>query len=355
MNMKNILLSSIYILCSASTVFAWGDLGHQTVAEIAQRQLSAKAKVMVYDLIGHGPMAEAAIYPDLVRSDEDYKEFAAYHFIEIDPRWGSYDKIPAALKEKHDANSLIASIPTKIFENIFSGPKYDKLQRQDLMRYLIHLVGDVHQPLHVGNGYDRGANWCQVSYPLPESKCDCGNNTKNTNLHSFWDSTLVDYSFTAKKTKNPAYKMPSWKGYSELADLIMNDYNLNDFKKFTQDAPATWYKESQSLHSKVYPNGSADPASHTFCQSLVKDENGQVVKDGFGVAKIVKASSTFQVDETYMLASTEIIKTQILKAGLRLAGILNEMADRNYPGSPEKFQEDKIQSLKTLLNDFANK
>ncbi len=149
--------------------------------------------------------------------------------------------------------------------------------------------------------------------------------------------------------------MPSWKGYSELADLIMSDYSLNDFKKFTQDEPTTWYKESQSLHSKVYPNGSADPATHTYCQSLVKDENGQVVKDGFGVAKIIKSSSTYQVDEAYMLAATEIIKTQILKAGLRLAGILNEMAEKKYPGSPEKFQEDKIQSLKTLLNDFANK
>lgn len=344
MKINTIINFSVSVLFCSSVSFAWGDLGHQTVAEIAQRQLSAKAKVMVYDLIGHGPMAEAAIYPDLVRSDEDYKEFAAYHFIEIDPRWGSYDKIPAALKEKHDANSLISSIPTKIFENILSGPKYDKLQRQDLMRYLIHLVGDVHQPLHVGNGYDRGANWCQVSY-----------NLKNTNLHSFWDSTLVDYSFTAKKVKNPSYKMPSWKGYSELADLIMSDYSLNDFKKFTQDEPTTWYKESQSLHSKVYPNGSADPATHTYCQSLVKDENGQVVKDGLGVAKIIKASSTYQVDEAYMLAATEIIKTQILKAGLRLAGILNEMAEKKYPGSPEKFQEDKIQSLKTLLNDFANK
>lgn len=358
MKAPHLLMTSIFTLCLSPAVFAWGDLGHQTVAEIAQRQLSPKAQVMVYDLIGHGPMAEAATYPDLVRSDEDYKEFAAFHFVEIDPRWGSYEKIPAALKEKHDANSLISSIPTKIFENILSAPKYDKLQRQDLMRYLIHLVGDVHQPLHVGNGYDRGANWCQISYPVTESKCDCnknGNNFKNTNLHSFWDSTLVDYIFTAKKIKNPSYKMPSWKGYNELADLLMKDYNVEDFKKFTKDEPLAWYKESQALHSKVYPNGSAEPSSHTYCQSLVKDENGQVVKDLLGVAKIVKASSSYQVTDNYMLESSEIIKVQILKAGTRLAGILNEMAEKNYPGSSEKFQEDKIQSLKNLLNDFSNK
>lgn len=347
MSSKNKLLLSLSIILLTPSVFAWGDLGHQTVAEIAQRNLSKQAKNMVYDILGHGPMAEAAIYPDLVRSDEDYKEFSAYHFVEIDPRWGDYDKIPAALKEKHDANSLISNIPEKIFAKIFSKPRYDKNQKQDLMRYLIHLVGDVHQPLHVGNGYDRGANWCQITYDLTGS-------STTGNLHSFWDSKLVDYIFTAQKIKDPNYKTPGWKGHSELADLITKDLDVDEYKKFQKDSPKTWYKESQALHSKVYPDGSANPADHTYCQSLIKDERGELVKDAFGVAKINKASNVYKVEKDYILNSTEIIKSQILKAGLRLADILNTMAEKNYPGAQEQFQEDKIESLKTLLNDFSN-
>lgn len=358
---KIIFSSSVLIVITHSQMcLAWGDLGHQTVAEIAQRNLSPKAKIMVSEILGHGPLAEAAIFPDLVRSDEDYKEFSSFHFIEIDPRWGTYQKIPFYLKEKRDANSLISNIPTKLFENILSKPKFNKNQRQDLLRYLVHLVGDVHQPLHVGNGFDRGGNWCQIKYPISKNKNSFKKEDEvlfnKSNLHSFWDSTLVENIFYFQKTKNPNYKIPSWKGYVELADLILSESKPAEQKSFQTLDIYTWYAESQELHTKVYPdkNKTTLASERSYCQRLVKDEKGEIVKDDFGVAKIIKDTDVAELDDSYMLNSAEIIKQQILKAGLRLAAVMNDMAQKNYQDPTESFEESKLNDLKMLLNEFNN-
>ncbi len=122
-NVLTIIFAILFLYCQ--NIFAWGDLGHQTVAEIAQRRLSPKAKLMISDILGHGPLAEAATFPDLVRSDKDFNKFAAFHFIEIDHQGPSYDLDKN--KPKHDANAIIANVPLKLFSMEKSGKnKYNK-------------------------------------------------------------------------------------------------------------------------------------------------------------------------------------------------------------------------------------
>lgn len=336
----------------SSIVFAWGDLGHQTVGEIAQRNLSAKGLKLVHKILGHGPLAEAATFPDLVRSDSDYNEFSTFHFVEIDPRYnGSYDKIPVALKATRDANSIISNVPEKLFSGFFND-RFSKNQKMDLLKYLVHLVGDVHQPLHVGNGYDRGANMCNVKYPMME---DGQKKMKSTNLHSFWDSVLVEKVFAAQKIKNPNYKMPSWKGFKELADLIIEDQkDLNTLQVKTTPV-LEWYKESQALHAQVYIDAApVSPADREYCSRIVKDEQGKVVKDARGLDKIVQATGAAEATDEYVQASSEVVKAQIMKAGLRLAYMINQMAEKQYANDSEEFQSKKIKELSDLLVEFSN-
>ncbi len=354
-NLKKIVTSVMATTLVSSMALAWGDLGHQTVGEIAQRNLTPKGKRLVEEILGHGPMAEAATFPDLVRSDEDYKEFASFHFVEIDPRYdGSYGKIPVALREKIDANSLIAGVPTKLFMGK-STPKFSKNQRMDLMRYLIHLVGDVHQPLHVGNGYDRGANWCNVKYSVGKGEKA---QIKSSNLHSFWDSALVEEIFYAQKEKDPKYKMPGWKGYKELADLIIEDQKSLKTKEIASAPSVEWYKESQALHSKVYIDGATDlhPSQREYCMRLTKDANGKPVLDEKGVAVTVKATGAAEATPEYMKQASEIIKAQIMKAGLRLANTINTMAQAHYKGGgAAEYKSKKVKELSDLIKEFENK
>ncbi len=341
--------------------FAWGDLGHQTVGEIAQRNLTPKGNRLVEEILGHGPMAEAATFPDLVRSDEDFtpspqkKEasFSDYHFIEIDPRFnGSYELVPDILKAPRDANSMISNIPGKLMSGFLGVSKFTKNQKMDLMRYLIHLVGDVHQPLHVGNGYDRGANMCNLKYSVVE---DGVVKIKSTNFHSFWDSTLVDKVFANQKIKDPSYKMPGWKGFKELADLIVEDQKALNTDEIKNTPVLDWYKESQSLHSKVYidsvPTAAAD---REYCGRLVKGADGVNEKDARGVDKMIKATGSAEATEDYMKAGTEIVKSQLMKAGLRLAQTINTMAEKEYVKGTEDYESKKIGELKELLVEFEN-
>lgn len=353
-NLKKFSTSIFAATLVSSIAFAWGDLGHQTVGEIAQRNLTPQGKRLVEEILGHGPLAEAATFPDLVRSDEDYKEFASFHFVEIDPRYeGSYDKIPLALREKIDANSIIAGVPQKLFKGLFF-QTFSRAQKMDLLRYLVHLVGDVHQPLHVGNGYDRGANWCDVKYKVGKGDKV---QVKSAKLHSFWDSILVEEIFYAQKTKNPNYKMPGWKGYKELADLIIEDQKELATEEISATPVLEWYKEAQALHDKVYIDGGRKlhPTEREYCQHLIKDANGKPEVDQRGVAKIVKATASAEATEDYMAESSEIIKSQIMKAGLRLAHILSDMGDRRYLNGVTDYQSLKVQELEELLKEFENK
>lgn len=354
-NFKQVATSVLATTLVSSMALAWGDLGHQTVGEIAQRNLSSKGKRLVEEILGHGPMAEAATFPDLVRSDEEYKEFASVHFVEIDPRYdGTYSKIPLALRENIDANSFISGIPAKLFVGK-SAPEFSKNQRMDLMRYLIHLVGDVHQPLHVGNGYDRGANWCNVKYTV--GKGDKAQ-VKSSNLHSFWDSALVEEIFFAQKEKNPKYKIPGWKGFKELADLIIEDQKELNNKAIVSAPAIEWYKEAQSLHSKVYIDGTTElhPSQREYCMRLVKDANGKPVLDEKGVAQTVKATGAAEANPEYMKEASEIIKGQIMKAGLRLAHVINTMGQARYKGAgATEYQSKKVKELTDLIKAFENR
>lgn len=337
------------------SVWAWADLGHQATAEIAQRHLTGKGKKLVSEILGNGPLAEAGTFGDLVKSDAAYADFSPMHFVEIDPLWQTYDKIPAPLRPQRDADTVLQIVPAKLFAVEKSGATFNANQRRDLLRFLVHVAGDVHHPFHVGNSYDRGGTWCDVKYPGNDGKSD---RLSKTNLHALWDTNLVNFVFQAQQMKDAAFKMPKFQGFSELADLILNDKDIQalkpEFDKIAAEPVLEWYKQSQALHAKVYPD--ATPVSHprerTYCKHLERDENGNEKKDDKGVTIVIPASEDAVVDLAYMQASAEIVKLQILKGGLRLAKVINNIAEKQYaePLNPDQ----KAQDLKNILDQLVN-
>jgi hypothetical protein len=337
------------------TVWAWSDLGHQTTAEIAQRFLSGKGQKLVNEILGNGPLAESSTFADLVKSDTAYTDFAALHFVEIDPQWGTYDKVPAALRPVRDADTVLQLVPEKLFSMADTMALFNTNQRRDLLKFLVHVVGDAHQPLHVGNGFDRGATWCDIKYPGNDGKAS---HLSSTNLHAFWDTNLVNFVFTAQAMKDPAFKQPKFQGFSELADLILQDKDIAalkaDYDKIGSEPILEWYKQSQALHAKVYPDATpvAHPKERTYCKHLERDANGAEVKDDKGITVVVPATTTADVDLAYMQSSAEIVKLQILKGGLRLAHVLNQIGEKQYTEGLDPKQ--KTQDLKNILDQLVN-
>ena len=163
---------SLVLALLPTAVQAWGGQGHQVVANLAQAQLSVKAKRAVERLLALEPgqtLASISTWADEHRSPAT----AAWHYVNFPKNSCSY----SAERDCPDGQCVVAAIDRQ--RDILASNAADEVWLRAL-KYLVHLVADVHQPLHAGYGEDRGGN----SYQLQAFM-------RGTNLHAFWDSGLI--------------------------------------------------------------------------------------------------------------------------------------------------------------------
>lgn len=173
-------VSLIFLLSISYQLFAWGATGHRVVGLIAERHLTKKAKKNIELVLGTETLAEVSNYMDFIKSDNSYRHMNAWHYATI-PDGKTYEE--AGTPEQGDViqtiNRLIDELTTK---------KFTDEDEAFAIKSLVHLIGDIHQPLHVGNGEDRGGNDVKLEYFWSSS-----------NLHRAWDSGIIDrqqYSYT---------------------------------------------------------------------------------------------------------------------------------------------------------------
>lgn len=257
--MKNILIL-IGCLCGIITTYAeapsWGKTGHRTIGEIAMHHLTTKAKKKIKMLLeGHSPAYES-IYADNIRSDDAYKKYGPWHYVNFD----AGEKY--TLDTANPDGDVIQAI--RKCEAVLRDSDTEVEDKRFHLRMLIHLVGDLHQPLHVGHSSDRGGNDVKLVWFGEES-----------NLHRIWDSDMIDH-----------YQM----SYTELA-ANLDILPKAESKKIVKGTLMDWVYETQELAEKVY--------------------------DG--------AKGKTELRYTYMYHNWPIVETQLLKGGLRLAQILNRI------------------------------
>ena len=178
------------LLCAAPAL-AWGPDGHRIVGDLAQRQITPQAAAAVADLLRDEPdptLAGVANWPDDLRnSDPDlFKRTQTWHYDDF-PR-GDCNYVPP--RDCPDGNCAIAQIPAQ--EKILADTTQPRQARVQALKFLVHLVGDIHQPLHAGYKDDRGGNDFQISLrttiqPQAYAKKHFVNGMMGTNLHAIWD------------------------------------------------------------------------------------------------------------------------------------------------------------------------
>ena len=172
---KLILLSFFYLPFQA---MAWGVLGHRIVGEIADSYLTKKARKEVYNILGTESIAMTANWADFIKSDPAYGYLYNWHFINLDGGL-TQEQIKTYLDSDTatDAYTKINFLVESLKKKDLSAP--DKLL---YLRMLIHIVGDIHQPLHVGRLQDLGGNKIKVLWFKDSS-----------NLHQVWDERLINF------------------------------------------------------------------------------------------------------------------------------------------------------------------
>ncbi len=202
---------------------AWGKTGHRVAGAIAQTQLSPHAEAAIADLLGREGLAEASTWPDFMRASPGefwQREANPWHYVTVPEGLSYSETIPP---EDGDAVTALNG-----FRQSLTSETADREEKILALRFIIHIIGDLHQPLHVGNGTDRGGNDVRVTFFR-----------EPTNLHAVWDSRMIDHEQLS---------------YTELTTWLLQDMRPEDVTAWAQTDPAVWMAESATLRDGLYPD-----------------------------------------------------------------------------------------------------
>ena len=182
-------------LLAAGPTLAWGQLGHRMVGELAQRHISPAAKAEVAMLLAgeaDPTLGGVATWADQLRdTDPDrFKATSRWHYINAQGGGCGFDMA----RDCPDGGCAVSAINAQLA--ILADRTQPLQARRDALKFVVHFVGDVHQPMHAGNRTDRGGNNFQVSLrtPLvPEAYAikNYVDGVMGTNLHSIWDYYIL--------------------------------------------------------------------------------------------------------------------------------------------------------------------
>jgi hypothetical protein len=236
---------------------AWGQTGHRIVGQIADYYLTAKARKAVKQVLGNESMAIASNWPDFIKSDTSYNYMSSWHYVNIP---GNLDQngVFNFLETSKEAN-VYNKIPEMI--TILKNKQSTAYKKQWAMRLLIHMMGDVHQPMHTARKEDLGGNKVSVMWFGQRS-----------NLHRVWDEDLIDRQQLS---------------YTEYAEAI-NHPSKEQFSKWSHNSLKETVYESYLACNKIYDKTKADDKlSFHYNFEFIDLMNEQLLKGGVRLAQII--------------------------------------------------------------------
>ncbi len=262
-------LLALLLAAAPAPALAWGKTGHRVIGAIAARLVTRHTRREVRRILGVEGIAEASTWPDFERSNPDdfwQKEAGPFHYVTVPPG-RTYADVGAP--PEGDAVTALHRFVVTVRD-----PAASRADKALALRFIIHIVGDLHQPLHAGNGTDKGGNDVKVTF-LREP----------TNLHAVWDSGLIDQEQLS---------------YSEMAAWLLPRITPAERRDWRVTDPRVWIGESVALRDRIYPPQPATP--------------GEPVKLGFD----------------YIYAWTPARDLRLEQGGVRLAAYLDAL----FAGKP---------------------
>jgi hypothetical protein len=219
--MKSLKFALILILVSINlNAWSWGATGHRAMGLIAERYLNPTAKKKLQKILKGESLAMASTWMDEIRSDSMYDHTADWHWVTIESN-ETYEQ------SKKNVNGDVIMTIERIIADL-KAKKVTGKQEIEYIKMLIHLIGDIHQPLHVGCCDDRGGNRVRVKW-----------HGRDTNLHTVWDSELFNETNLS---------------YTELANALGKP-TKEEVVKIKKASVREWAKESMGMRKQVYAIG----------------------------------------------------------------------------------------------------
>ena len=284
--MRRIVLLIILSFASfPASALAWGYEGHEVIAAIARSYLTPTAKAQVDALLAtdqdsltaHDMLSEAT-WADAYRG-AGHKETAAWHFVDIELDHPDLKSAcfgypsPGALASQGPAQDCIVD-KIDAFSKELASPSTSSAERLLALKYLLHFVGDVHQPLHASDNHDRGGNCVLLGMSGP----------RTVNLHSYWDTAVVQAMGSDPQA---------------VAAKLVQTITPDELAAWRKSDPKAWAMESYEVaKARVYTIGSKPGCNN--------DTSPVILPPGYDEAAVQTAA------------------VQLQKAGVRLAMVLNQ-------------------------------
>ncbi|MEO8593371.1 MAG: S1/P1 nuclease [Candidatus Solibacter sp.] len=251
------------MLCSSLPAYGWGPGGHSLVARLAAAQLTPAATARVAEILGPGTtMASISSWADQYR--RDHPETGHWHYIDIPIDKPHRDMARDCAK----GDCIIAKIAD--FRKQVVDPAATPEARKEALMYLVHFLGDMHQPLHCSDNNDKGGNEVKLNFF-----------GRDSNLHSIWDSGLLG-------------RLPP---EDALFAQFSQDLTPKKIRKWRQGSIEDWAEESHKVAQKVV----------------------------YGKLPKAPTSGQLTIGTDYEHVAHSVIQERLEKAGTRLAALLNSM------------------------------
>jgi len=218
---------------------AWGQNGHRIVAQICYDNLSESTKKEINNILGDEYLAQVATWPDFIRSEKSWDFTKPWHFITIDPDksvqqvidkanedpqinnvYEAIDLMKRILKDDQDAINLLQDSVKK-----YKAKLLNNSIKATALAFLVHFVGDVHQPMHVGKNNDYGGNKISVLFFSEKS-----------NLHSVWDTGIIEQEGLS---------------FSDFS-IFVEKHTVEDRIKWQKSEMIDWVQESVNHRENIY-------------------------------------------------------------------------------------------------------
>lgn len=255
------LAGLLLVLPGANKTLGWGAEGHQVVANIAERHLTDAARAKALAILGSdGSLVEVATWADEIRHMRP--KTAPWHFIDIPLRES------AIVPDRDCANGDCVTAAITHFIGVLQDNSSSPHDKNEALKFIVHFVGDLHQPLHCEDNNDRGGNQKKVTFF-----------GKKSNLHSTWDTLIIQRINSDVES------------YADDLDGGIAD---SDMTQWQQGTVEDWALESHAL--------AQNPAY-----------------------RLVPRTTTPALSNTYFNSTEPVVNKQLQKAGIRLAHILNQV------------------------------
>lgn len=255
MNFKILAFISLFFIAPNSNedVYFWGKNGHRVTGKIAEKHLTRKAKKKIDKLLKGQTLAFVSTYADEIKSDRAYRSYSPWHYVNMGLS-ETYEE-----SSKNPQGDLVTGIAKCI--SVLKDDSSSDADKNFHLKMLVHFIGDLHQPLHIGRKEDKGGNDVQVQWF-----------GRGTNLHSVWDSKMID-----------DYDM----SYTDLAENA-EELSKKQIEFIEQGSVVDWVNEVHQITDDVYKSANVgENLRYRYSYDHFATVRQQLQKGGIRLAKVL--------------------------------------------------------------------